>query len=149
MTILATLFMAVDATSRITRLDWAVIAVYFSILLCVAWWVVRRGRLPGSADLRGVFPGCVFQEEERKGYALVHTGWIRSRHIPNDCRYTSDAGRAGISEWLPARLVPVDRQQYLFPILQRADHAGLGDRHDRGELRNFRARLRNNQEPHL
>src|SRR6267143_5530834 len=42
MTILATLFMAVDATSRITRLDWAVIAVYFSILLCVAWWVVRR-----------------------------------------------------------------------------------------------------------
>jgi SSS family solute:Na+ symporter len=44
MTILATMLLAVEAKSRITRLDWAVIAVYFSILLCVAWWVVRRGK---------------------------------------------------------------------------------------------------------
>ena len=44
MTILATMFLAAGTTSRITRLDWAVIAVYFSILLCVAWWVVRRGK---------------------------------------------------------------------------------------------------------
>ena len=44
MTSLATLFFAVAANSRITPLDWAVIAMYFSILLCVAWWVVRRGK---------------------------------------------------------------------------------------------------------
>ncbi len=44
MTSLATLFFAVVANSRITPLDWAVIAMYFSILLCVAWWVVRRGK---------------------------------------------------------------------------------------------------------
>jgi SSS family solute:Na+ symporter len=44
MTILATMFLAAGTTSRITRLDWAVIAVYFSILLCVAWWVVRKGK---------------------------------------------------------------------------------------------------------
>src|SRR5213078_3707146 len=30
--------------SRITGLDWAMIAAYFGILLCVAWWVVRKGK---------------------------------------------------------------------------------------------------------
>src|SRR5213593_1187306 len=49
MTSLATLFFAVAANSRITPLDWAVIAVYFSILLCVAWWVVKR-RKDTAAD---------------------------------------------------------------------------------------------------
>ena len=44
MTSPATLFFAVTAKSRLTPLDWAVIALYFSILLCVAWWVVRRGK---------------------------------------------------------------------------------------------------------
>src|SRR6266481_10088399 len=43
MTFLATSFFVVAAKSRITPLDWAVIALYFSVLLCVAWWVVRRG----------------------------------------------------------------------------------------------------------
>src|SRR2546425_529590 len=41
---LATMFLAMDVQSHITGLDWAVIAVYFSILLCVAWWVVKRGK---------------------------------------------------------------------------------------------------------
>src|SRR5436309_9088532 len=31
-------------SSRITGLDWLMIALYFSILLCVAWWVIRKGR---------------------------------------------------------------------------------------------------------
>ncbi len=44
MTTLATMFLATDVKSRITGLDWAVIAVYFSILLCVAWWVVKKGK---------------------------------------------------------------------------------------------------------
>jgi len=44
MTSLATSVLALAAKSRITPLDWAVIALYFSILLCVAWWVVRRGK---------------------------------------------------------------------------------------------------------
>ena len=44
MTFLAISFFAVAAKSRITPLDWAVIVVYFSVLLCVAWWVVRRGK---------------------------------------------------------------------------------------------------------
>ncbi|MBV9182093.1 MAG: sodium:solute symporter [Acidobacteria bacterium] len=30
--------------SQITRLDWVVIAIYFGILLTVAWWVVKRGK---------------------------------------------------------------------------------------------------------
>jgi len=53
MTMLATMsmamFAAVDAKSRITGLDWFVIAIYFSILLCVAWWVVSR-RKDSAAD---------------------------------------------------------------------------------------------------
>jgi len=49
MTFLATLFLAAAAKSRITPLDWAVIALYFSVLLCVAWWVVRR-RKDSAAD---------------------------------------------------------------------------------------------------
>src|SRR5712671_6759491 len=44
MTFLATSFFVVAAKSRLTPLDWAVIALYFSVLLCVAWWVVRRGK---------------------------------------------------------------------------------------------------------
>src|SRR5258708_34440995 len=30
--------------SQITPIDWFVIAIYFSILLAVAWWVVRKGK---------------------------------------------------------------------------------------------------------
>jgi len=43
MTTLAAM-MAVDMKTRITGLDWGVIAFYFGILLCVAWWVVKRGK---------------------------------------------------------------------------------------------------------
>jgi SSS family solute:Na+ symporter len=44
MTSLATLLFSVSAKSHITGIDWVVIAAYFSILLCVAWWVVRKGK---------------------------------------------------------------------------------------------------------
>src|SRR5207245_7771005 len=30
--------------SRMSGLDWLMIGLYFGILLCVAWWVVRRGK---------------------------------------------------------------------------------------------------------
>jgi SSS family solute:Na+ symporter len=30
--------------SHITALDWIMIGLYFGVLLCVAWWVVRRGK---------------------------------------------------------------------------------------------------------
>src|SRR5256885_2786290 len=30
--------------SQLTGIDWLVIGLYFSILLCVAWWVVRKGQ---------------------------------------------------------------------------------------------------------
>ncbi|MGH9390678.1 MAG: sodium:solute symporter family transporter, partial [Vicinamibacteria bacterium] len=32
------------SASHITPIDWAVIGLYFSILLAVAWWVVRQGK---------------------------------------------------------------------------------------------------------
>jgi solute:Na+ symporter, SSS family len=31
-------------TSHITAIDWVMIALYFSVLLAVAWWVVRKGQ---------------------------------------------------------------------------------------------------------
>src|ERR1700740_2247802 len=30
--------------SNLTQIDWTVIALYFGILLCVAWWGVRQGK---------------------------------------------------------------------------------------------------------
>src|SRR3954447_24963651 len=30
--------------SNLTQIDWLLIGLYFSILLCVAWWVVRRSK---------------------------------------------------------------------------------------------------------
>ena len=35
---------APGAGSTLTGLDWLAIAFYFGILLCVAWWVVRRAK---------------------------------------------------------------------------------------------------------
>src|SRR6516164_9131472 len=35
---------AAGSGSTLTGLDWVAIAFYFAILLCVAWWVVKRGK---------------------------------------------------------------------------------------------------------
>jgi solute:Na+ symporter, SSS family len=35
---------AITPKSALTGLDWVMIALYFGILLCVAWWVVRKGK---------------------------------------------------------------------------------------------------------
>jgi SSS family solute:Na+ symporter len=40
----APLIAAATFGSHITGIDWLMIALYFSILLCVAWWVVRKGK---------------------------------------------------------------------------------------------------------
>src|SRR5450759_877184 len=40
----ALLLLASAAKSRITALDWVTIALYFGILLCVATWVVKKGK---------------------------------------------------------------------------------------------------------
>jgi solute:Na+ symporter, SSS family len=37
-------FQVVPVKSHITPIDWLMIALYFTILLCVAWWVVRKGK---------------------------------------------------------------------------------------------------------
>src|SRR6266700_5456851 len=44
MTNLALALLTAPATSQITGIDWFVIAIYFSILLGVAWWVVKKGK---------------------------------------------------------------------------------------------------------
>ena len=38
------LLLAAIVTSHVTEIDWLVIAAYFGVLLCVAWWVVRKGK---------------------------------------------------------------------------------------------------------
>src|SRR3954466_8513637 len=32
------------ASTQLTQIDWIVIAIYFAILLVVAWWVVKKGK---------------------------------------------------------------------------------------------------------
>jgi len=44
MKVLAAVLLSTEFQSRITPVDLLVIAIYFSILLSVAWWVVRRGK---------------------------------------------------------------------------------------------------------
>ena len=56
-------------------------------------------------------------------------------------------GLAGFQNGYPAGIVPLDRQQHLLPVLQRADHDRVGDRHGGGELHDRRAGLRQDPEP--
>jgi solute:Na+ symporter, SSS family len=44
MTVLAAVLLNSQFQSQITAVDWVVIAIYFCILLSVAWWVVKRGK---------------------------------------------------------------------------------------------------------
>src|SRR3954451_15973554 len=44
MTNFALMLLQMPATSQITSIDWMVIAIYFCILLAVAWWVVSKGK---------------------------------------------------------------------------------------------------------
>jgi SSS family solute:Na+ symporter len=41
---LAAVLLSTEFQSQITPIDWVVIAIYFGILLGVAWWVVKRGK---------------------------------------------------------------------------------------------------------
>jgi solute:Na+ symporter, SSS family len=41
---LAAVLLAAEFKSQITPIDWVVIAIYFCILLAVAWWVVSKGK---------------------------------------------------------------------------------------------------------
>ncbi len=52
------------ATSQITGIDWFVIAIYFSILLGVAWWVVKKGK-DSAADY--FLAGRKCRDNERGG----------------------------------------------------------------------------------
>src|SRR5262249_34101930 len=48
MTLLAAVPLISQFQSQITPVDWLVIAIYFCILLSVAWGVVRRGKDPAA-----------------------------------------------------------------------------------------------------
>src|SRR5436305_7419910 len=40
----AVALLTTTASTHLTEIDWIVIAIYFGILLVVAWWVVRKGK---------------------------------------------------------------------------------------------------------
>ena len=44
MTHLVSLFAVTAARPTLAALDWLMIAIYFGILLAVAWWVVRKSK---------------------------------------------------------------------------------------------------------
>ena len=56
-------------------------------------------------------------------------------------------GLAGLRERLHLRLVLLDPEQHLLPVLQRADHDRVGDRDGGREPRHSGARLREDPEP--
>ena len=69
--------------SHITGIDWLVIGIYFSILLCVAWWVVRQGK-DSAADyfLAGRNLGLV--DHWRFHFCLKY--WVRTCGGTGGCR---------------------------------------------------------------
>ena len=73
---LALFLQAAPAVSHITALDWTMIALYFGILLCVAWWVVRKSK-DNAADY--------FLAGRNLGWwvigASIFASNIRSEHI--------------------------------------------------------------------
>lgn len=44
MTNFAALLVTQPVKSHITPIDWVVIAIYFALLMCIAWWVVRKNK---------------------------------------------------------------------------------------------------------
>ena len=123
------------------------IATAVMVLIALAWIPVIKGahgpvrlpaggaRLPGAADLRGLLLRRVLQTAQRQGLLLGHGGGLPPGHLPHVGRYAGHAwSLAGLRERLRAGLVPVDRQQHLLPVLQRADHPRLGGGDGRGEL---------------
>lgn len=36
--------LAATSSTQLSEVDWIVIAIYFAILLIVAWWVVKKGK---------------------------------------------------------------------------------------------------------
>src|SRR5437879_6317854 len=40
----AVALLVTEAQSQLTGIDWFVIAIYFGILLAIAWWVVKKGK---------------------------------------------------------------------------------------------------------
>ena len=75
------MFLILKAKSQITAIDWLVIALYFLILLCVAWWVVRKSK-DSAADyfLAGrnlgwwIIGASIFASNV--GYRNTWLGWL-------------------------------------------------------------------------
>ena len=44
MTNFAAFLVAHPARTHLTGIDWVLIGLYFGVLMCVAWWVVRKGK---------------------------------------------------------------------------------------------------------
>ena len=86
------------------------------------------------------FVGVFFKRLNAKGaFWSMLVGFAR-RNFSNDGGHTGHARPSRLRERLSRRLVLLDRQQNVFPVLQRADRHHFGDRHVRRQLRHRRAR---------
>ena len=97
---IALLFQTAPAVSRITALDWTMIAMYFGVLLCVAWWVVRKSK-DNAADyfLAGPQPGLV---DHRRFHLRLQYRFRAHRRTGRQRRHQ----RCGHGALRTARLVP-------------------------------------------
>src|SRR6266700_1231187 len=84
MTNVATLFLLAGGESRITGLDWAVIAFYFSILLCVSWWIIGASIFASNIGSEhvvglagaGATSGVALAHYELHAWCLLVLGWV-------------------------------------------------------------------------
>ena len=118
------------------------------VLIGLAWIPVIQGAqgplrlpagrpgLPGPADLRGVLPGRVHEAAERLRAAWPRC-WSGSRWASSAWPSTrrSSSSLAGFEDGYPEGSLPLDRQQHLLPVLQRAHLLRLGGDDDRRQLR--------------
>src|SRR6185436_3405278 len=105
--------------------------------------------LPGAADVRGLLRRRLLEAIERGGRALGDDHRLPDGHLPDAGGHARDARSRWLRERLRLRLVLLDHQQHLLPVLQRADHDRLGDRNGRRQPGDRRSGLRAHQGPHV
>src|SRR5205085_11121480 len=101
----AVALLTTTASTQLTEIDWIVIAIYFGVLLVVAWWVVRKGK-DSATDY--------FLAGRNLGWwisgASIFASNIGSDHI---------VGLAGAGATSGAALAPCELHAWCFVLLGR------------------------------
>ena len=110
----------------------------------LVWLLAIRSGLPGPARVRGVLLRRILEAPEREGRPVRNDRRFRHWAVPDVRRHPRRLEdvrlrrcRANHREGVSGALVPLDRQQHQFPILQHSHHHrvrlgnGAGELYDR------------------